>query len=86
MRRGAPGYRSLDMIHRIALVLLAFLAPADLARAADLPTEVRFPSVKVGGIGAGPELTGWIYRPEGTRSLSGDHLRPPLCGVHAERP
>lgn len=53
------------MIYRIALVLMAFFAPAALARAADLPTKVSFPSVTVGGIGAGPELTGWIYRPEG---------------------
>lgn len=67
-RYGVPGVLRcsvLDIISHIALLILAFLASAASTRAADFPDKVSFPSVAVGGIGAGPELTGWIFRPDG---------------------
>jgi dienelactone hydrolase len=53
------------VICRSVLVILSLLAAVASARAADFPTLIRFPSVALGKIEAGPELTGWIYRPDG---------------------
>jgi dienelactone hydrolase len=52
------------MTYRIVLIIISLLSAVAPARADD-PTMVRFPSVAVGKIEAGPELTGWIYRPDG---------------------
>jgi dienelactone hydrolase len=46
----------------IALLLLPLAARAQFK---GFPTEVHFPSVTVGNIPAGPEITGWIFRPPG---------------------
>ncbi len=53
------------MTCRVVLIVLSLVAAVSSARAADFPTMVRFASVTVGKIPAGPELTGWIYRPDG---------------------
>ena len=47
-------------MRRVLAILLLILA-AGVARA----QTVRFPSVSVGNVAAGPELSGWLYRPSG---------------------
>ena len=46
---------------RRALAILLLVLVAGVARA----ETVRFPSVAVGTVAAGPELSGWLYRPKG---------------------
>jgi dienelactone hydrolase len=46
---------------RSLLAILLLVATAASARG----ESVRFPSVAVGGVAAGPEITGWLYRPAG---------------------
>jgi dienelactone hydrolase len=59
-------------MHRALAILLSVL----VAAGAEAQT-VRFPSVAVGTVEAGPELTGWLYRP------SGDGPFPALVLAHS---
>jgi dienelactone hydrolase len=43
--------------------------------------SVRFPSVAVGSSAAGPEITGWMYRPSGTGPFPGIVLAHTCSGV-----
>jgi dienelactone hydrolase len=55
-----------------------------LVLAAGVPAgaqTVRFPSVAVGNVPAGPELTGWLYRPDGAGPFPAVVLAHPCNGV-----
>jgi dienelactone hydrolase len=65
-------------MHRVLAILLLFLAAA-VARA----ETVRFPSVAVGNMPAGPELSGWLYRPDGAGPFPAIVLAHPCNGVSA---
>ncbi|HYD05623.1 MAG TPA: hypothetical protein VEC60_07850, partial [Reyranella sp.] len=43
--------------------------------------SVRFASVAVGSVAAGPELSGWLYRPAGAGPFPGMVLAHPCSGV-----
>ena len=47
------------MIRAIAIALLLLFAGSASAQ------TVRFPSVAVGNSAAGPEISGWMYKPSG---------------------
>jgi dienelactone hydrolase len=63
-------------MHRVLAILLLVLV-ADVARA----QTVRFPSVAVGNVAAGPELSGWLYRPAGAGPFPAIVLAHPCNGV-----
>jgi dienelactone hydrolase len=61
---------------RLVAILLALL----FAGAASAQT-VRFPSVAAGTSPAGPEISGWLYRPAGAGPFPGIVLAHPCSGV-----
>ena len=61
---------------RLIAIAFALLFAADASAQA-----VRFPSVAVGNTAAGPELTGWLYRPNGAGPYPGIVLAHPCSGV-----
>jgi dienelactone hydrolase len=63
----------------LALVCL-LLCGTGVASEADGQT-VRFPSVSVGNVAAGPELTGWLSRPNGAGPFPAIVLAHPCNGV-----
>jgi dienelactone hydrolase len=63
------------MIRSIAIAVASLFAAEASAQ------TVRFPSVAVGGAGAGPELSGWMYRPAGGGPFPGMVLAHPCGGV-----
>jgi len=65
-------------MRRVLAILLLVLA-AGVARA----ETVRFPSVAVGNVAAGPELSGWLYRPDGEGPFPAIVLAHPCNGVSA---
>jgi dienelactone hydrolase len=50
------------MVRCITIALVLLLPLGARAQLQGFPTEVRFPSVTVGSIPAGPEVTGWIFQ------------------------
>ena len=62
---------------RRALAILLLVLAASVARA----ETVRFPSVAVGAVPAGPELSGWLYRPNGAGPFPAIVLAHPCNGV-----
>ncbi len=60
------------------LLAILFLLPAATAAEAQ---SVRFPSVATGTAPAGPELTGWLYRPSGAGPSPAIVLAHPCNGV-----
>lgn len=62
---------------RRALAILLLVLVAGVARA----ETVHFPSVAVGTVAAGPELSGWVYRPKGEGPLPAIVLAHPCNGV-----
>ncbi|MBN9090674.1 MAG: dienelactone hydrolase family protein [Reyranella sp.] len=62
---------------RRALAILLLVLAAGGARA----ETVRFPSVAVGNVAAGPEITGWLYRPDGPGPFPAMVLAHPCNGV-----
>lgn len=63
-------------MHRLVAILSALLA----ATVAEAQT-VRFPSVAVGSAAAGPEISGWMYRPAGAGPFPALVLAHPCNGV-----
>jgi dienelactone hydrolase len=61
---------------RVLAILLLVLA-AGVARA----ETVRFPSVAVGSVAAGPELTAWLDKPAGTGPFAAIILAHPCSGI-----
>jgi dienelactone hydrolase len=61
---------------RLAAIVFAVLFAADASA-----QGVRFPSVAVGNTAAGPEITGWLYRPDGAAPYPGIVLAHPCNGV-----
>jgi len=62
----------------IRLIAIAFALLFALPAAAQ---SVRFPSIAVGSSAAGPEITGWLYRPSGLGPFPGIVLAHPCSGV-----
>jgi dienelactone hydrolase len=62
---------------RRALAILLLVLVAGVARA----DTVHFPSVAVGPVAAGPELSGWLYRPAGAGPFPAIVLAHPCNGV-----
>src|SRR5262245_41321522 len=62
----------------IRLVAIAFVL---LSAAGASAQTVRFPSVAVAGSAAGPEISGWLYRPAGAGPFPGIVLAHPCSGV-----
>jgi dienelactone hydrolase len=60
------------------LAILLLLLPAGNAAA----ESVRFPSVAVANVAAGPEITGWLYRPAGAGSFPAIVLAHTCGGVN----
>lgn len=60
------------------LLAIVFLVVAATGAAAQ---SVHFPSVAVPGVKAGPELSGWLYRPEGTGPFPAIVLAHTCAGV-----
>jgi len=50
---------------RFFVAMLLLVLPAEFLPSEALAESVRFPSVAVGTSQAGPEITGWLYRPSG---------------------
>jgi dienelactone hydrolase len=63
------------MIRTATIVLGLLLAASASAQ------SVRFPSVAVGASAAGPEITGWMYRPSGAGPFPGLVLAHNCGGV-----
>ena len=63
------------MIRAIAIALLLLFAGSASAQ------TVRFPSVAVGGSAAGPEISGWMYKPSGAGPFPGIVLAHTCGGV-----
>lgn len=63
-------------MRRILAILLLVLA-GGVARA----QTVHFPSVAIGAVAAGPELSGWVYRPKGEGPFAAIVLAHPCNGV-----
>ena len=63
------------MIRTIAIALMMLFAGSVSAQ------SVRFPSVAVGGSAAGPEISGWMYKPSGAGPFPGIVLAHPCSGV-----
>jgi dienelactone hydrolase len=64
------------MIRLLAIALLALLSASASAQ------SVRFPSVAAGGSAAGPEITGWLYKPSGTGPFPAIILAHTCAGVN----
>jgi dienelactone hydrolase len=60
---------------------LAFVAFLLLVASAAQAQTVHFPSVAVGNVAAGPELSGWVYRPKGEGPFPAIVLAHPCNGV-----
>ena len=67
------------MIRPVAIVVAIVFALLSAAGAS--AQTVRFPSVAVGGSAAGPEISGWLYRPAGPGPFPGIVLAHPCSGV-----
>jgi dienelactone hydrolase len=65
------------MIRVIAIALMLLFAGGAFAE------TVSFPSVAVGSSAAGPEISGWMYKPSGTGPFPGIALAHPCSGVGA---
>src|SRR6185437_15270486 len=65
------------MRRALAILLLLLVLVAGVARA----DTVHFPSVAVGPVAAGPELSGWLYRPAGAGPFPAIVLAHPCNGV-----
>jgi dienelactone hydrolase len=63
------------MRHYLAIAFLVLLCGSAAAQ------SVRFPSVAVGNSAAGPEITGWMYRPSGAGPFPGIVLAHTCGGV-----
>src|ERR1051325_2359402 len=63
------------MIRTIAIALLLLFASSAHAQ------TVRFPSVAVGNSAAGPEISGWMYKPSGAGPFPGIVLAHTCGGV-----
>jgi dienelactone hydrolase len=63
------------MLRLIAIALLLLFAGSAFAQ------TVRFPSVAVGSSAAGPEISGWMYKPSGPGPFPGIVLAHPCSGV-----
>lgn len=63
------------MKRAIAIALLLLFAGSASAQ------SVRFPSVAVGSSAAGPEISGWMYKPSGAGPFAGLVLAHPCSGV-----
>ena len=63
------------MIRAIAIALLLLFAGSASAQ------TVRFPSVAVGNSAAGPEISGWMYKPSGAGPFPGIVLAHTCGGV-----
>ncbi len=63
------------MIRLLAIALALVFTSAAFAQ------TVRFPSVAVGTSAAGPEISGWLYRPAGAGPFPGIVLAHPCSGV-----
>ena len=63
------------MRRAFAILLLIFAAGGVRAQ------TVHFPSVAVGTVAAGPELSGWLYRPGGAGPFPAIVLAHPCNGV-----
>jgi dienelactone hydrolase len=63
------------MIRIVTIVLALLFASSASAQ------SVRFPTVAVGGSAAGPEITGWMYRPSGAGPFPGLVLAHTCGGV-----
>jgi dienelactone hydrolase len=63
------------MIRAIAIALMLLFAGSASAQ------TVRFPSVAVGSSVAGPEISGWMYKPSGAGPFPGIVLAHPCSGV-----
>ena len=61
---------------RLWLAILLLVLPVDA-----WSESVRFPSVTVGSSSAGPELSGWLYRPSGAGPFPAIVLAHPCNGV-----
>jgi dienelactone hydrolase len=57
---GRPSTFALLCVMRLLLAILVLVLPVGA-----FAESVRFPSVAVGNAAAGPQITGWIYRPSG---------------------
>ena len=64
------------MIRLIAIALVLLFAGSASAQ------SVRFPSVAVGSSAAGPEISGWMYRPAGAGPFPGIVLAHTCAGVN----
>jgi len=62
---------------RRALAILLLVLVAGIARA----ETVHFPSVAIGTVAAGPELSGWLYRPKGEGPFPAIVLAHPCNGL-----
>jgi dienelactone hydrolase len=62
------------------LAILLLLLPVGGAAA----QSVRFPSVAVGNVAAGPEITGWLYRPSGAGPFPAIVLAHTCAGVNEQ--
>ena len=62
---------------RSVLAILLLIVAAGVARA----QTVRFPSLAIGSVQAGPELSGWVYRPGGAGPFPAIVLAHPCNGV-----
>src|SRR5690242_3895254 len=76
--RGPP-FASLYYASRPLLLIVVLLLCGSGAKA----QPVHFPSVAVGGAPAGPEITGWLYRPEGSGAFPAIVLAHTCAGVNA---
>lgn len=65
------------MIRLVAIAVLVLLAGSAAAQ------SVRFPGVSVGSVQAGPEITGWIYRPAGSGPFPAIVLAHTCAGVNS---
>ena len=63
-------------MRRVLAILLLVLAAGEA-----WAQTVRFPSAAAGNVAAGPELTGWLYRPAGPGPFPGIVLAHPCNGV-----
>jgi dienelactone hydrolase len=54
------------MVCRLLLLIVLSLPVSAKAQLPGFPTEVHFPSIAVGDVAAGPQISGWVYRPEGS--------------------
>ena len=63
------------MLRPLAIAFLVLLCGSASAQ------SVRFPSVAVGNSAAGPEISGWMYKPSGAGSFPGIVLAHTCGGV-----